>query len=506
LISFFHFRTYFIILNKKNKTKNSLYKNVNGHHVGRFKAKDAYKILSNHSTLELKVGCFKEYFLVLLTEILKYPTEDLKSFFFTSTTSFIRDFLDFDIIFGNIEENKLDESEKVLLTNFLTSSNAHYESQATIEDPNLGQIIPETQENTNTQITINQMAELNSATKTQINNSQLTNESLTILLASLKNDLVVSLDSTINNRISADLEKHLGVNRELTSDQVEKYQIRMGETYNKILKKENSIKILESHIKNNTTPKDLMHKFYPPPHIKEDPIFIERYNQLIDQIQKDTMKLIIVRHTEKIKILQNDFKVFKDVLKYHLNNIEDFSKEVIKNEEKNLLADFEQSNKKCLEAKAEPFKMKNNKDKKAFVKPNMPEKVNKNKTPPNNNKLNTTNNRNNQNKNERQNQKFQRSVSVSPEQRYNNNNNNNNSTGTKVWTNRQPSIFRKNNNDQINQKRSNYVQKASNYNSNSNFNNNSNTNNQNRSYAHNGQTNNNTNGNFRQAQKNPARP
>ena len=46
------------------------------------------------------------------------------------------------------------------------------------------------------------------------------------------------------------------------------------------------------------------------------------------------MKLIIVRHTEKIKILQNDFKVFKDVLKYHLNNIEDFSKEVIKNEEK----------------------------------------------------------------------------------------------------------------------------------------------------------------------------
>jgi len=214
------------------------------------------------------------------------------------------------------------------------------------------------------------------------------------------------------------------------------------------------------------------------------------------------MKLIIVRHTEKIKILQNDFKVFKDVLKYHLNNIEDFSKEVIKNEEKNLLADFEQSNKKCLEAKAEPFKMKNNKDKKAFVKPNMPEKVNKNKTPPNNNKLNTTNNRNNQNKNERQNQKFQRSVSVSPEQRYNNNNN----TGTKAWANRQPSVFRKNNNDQINQKRSNYVQKASNYNSNSNFNNNSNTNNQNRSYAQNGQTNNNTNGNFRQAQKNPVRP
>jgi hypothetical protein len=125
-----------------------------------------------------------------------------------------------------------------------------------------------------------------------------------------------------------------------------------------------------------------------------------------------------------------------------LSHLERFE-ECLKNEEKNLLADFEQSNKKCLEAKAEPFKMKNNKEKKAFVKPNMPEKVNKNKTPPNNNKLNTTNNRNNQNKNERQNQKFQRSVSVSPEQRYNNNNN----TGTKAWANRQPSVFRKNNND-----------------------------------------------------------
>ena len=82
----------------------SIYKNVNGHHIGGFKSKNAYKILSNHSSIELKVGCFKEYFLKLLSEILKYPSDDLKLFFFTSTTSFIRDFVDFDdALFGGLE-------------------------------------------------------------------------------------------------------------------------------------------------------------------------------------------------------------------------------------------------------------------------------------------------------------------------------------------------------------------------------------------------------------------
>ena len=168
--------------------------------------------------------------------------------------------------------------------------------------------------------------------------------------------------------------------------------------------------------------------------------------------------------------------------------------------EKNLLADFEQSNKKCLEAKAEPFTIKNTKEKKNFVKQNMPEKItkNKNKNSTNNTKMYTTNNRDNSNKIVKQNPYFQRSVSMSPEQRYNNNNN----TVSKAWSNRQPSVFRKNNSDQINQKRSNYVQKTSNYNTNSNFN----TSNQNRSFAQNGHINNNINGNFRQAVRNPVRP
>ena len=394
------------------------------------------------------------------------------------------------------------------MNNFLTSSNAHYELQSDIEEINFGETIPETPLTTiQTQTTINQMNELNTTQVAQSNNSQLTNESLAILLSSLKNDLVVSLDTTINNRISAELEKHLGINRELTSDQVEKYQIRMGETYSKILKKENAIKILESHIKANTTPKDLMHKFYPPPHLKDDPIFLERYNQLICEIQKDTMKLIIVRHNEKIKILQNDFKVFKDVLKYHLNNIEEFSKEVIKNEERNLLADFEQSNKKCLEAKAEPFKIKNTKEKKFVNKQILQEKDNKKKSPLFNNTINKTNKRDNQNKQTRQNTNYQRSVSISPEQRYNNynNNNSNNTKGAKAWQTRQPSVFSKNNSFQVNQKRSNYVQKASNYNVNPNFNSVANIGNQNRSYIQNGPTNNNANGNFRQAQRNSSR-
>jgi hypothetical protein len=105
------------------------------------------------------------------------------------------------------------------------------------------------------------------------------------------------------------------------------------------------------------------------------------------------MELEINRDREQIAILENDFNVFKGVLKYHLQNIEEFTKEVINNEEKNLKGEFESSTKKCLEAKEMPFTLVKNKVKKEKNRSN---KVN-NKSSQNtqkNNSLAITNNHN----------------------------------------------------------------------------------------------------------------
>ena len=57
--------------------------------------------------------------------------------------------------------------------------------------------------------------------------------------------------------------------------------------------------------------------------------------------------------------------MFKGVLKYHTENIEEFTNKVMKNEEKNLKGDFESSLKKCLEVKKTPYPLIKKKPKRA---------------------------------------------------------------------------------------------------------------------------------------------
>ena len=53
----------------------------------------------------------------------------------------------------------------------------------------------------------------------------------------LQEGIINKMDLTINSRITHELNNHLGIKRELTSDQIEQYQKKLGETYSKILKK-----------------------------------------------------------------------------------------------------------------------------------------------------------------------------------------------------------------------------------------------------------------------------
>jgi hypothetical protein len=175
------------------------------------------------------------------------------------------------------------------------------------------------------------------------------------LQLNIQNGICSQLDDTINIRIASEFQKHLDINRELSSDQIENYKIKMAETYNKILRKENNILIMKTHLNNQTAPTELSYNRFPNPFLHHDQLFVQKYNNLIRKFQQDLINLIIERCNEQIEILKNDFKLFSNILKNHISKLDDYEKYLKENEKKKLEKDFEKANKKCLEIITKPF-------------------------------------------------------------------------------------------------------------------------------------------------------
>jgi hypothetical protein len=362
-----------------NYRVDNLYRNVNGSHVGQFKRKQAYEILCNYTNVELKVDTFKSFLLNLLNEISKLDESIKKLFVSKATLQLIKDFNELDFLFGNKQDNKLEDNEKNQLSVFVDFSNSFYDDLEDFSNLPIGNIIPETQTNTiesslgeasnrapsNLTLLVNDVNNTNDSQNASSLLSALKDPSVIDFFNTFQNGLLNKLDVKINNKIASEFDKHLGFNRELTSDQIEQYQLKFAETYNKILRKKNSIDILTTHLKNGTTPKSLCHQRFPAPHIDDDLIFCERFNSLIEKQQKERLELIITRHKEIVEILENDFNVYKGVLKYHIEKIDEFTEEVRKNEDKKLKSEFEKSLKKCLEAKKTPYTINKTKPKKS---------------------------------------------------------------------------------------------------------------------------------------------
>jgi hypothetical protein len=207
---------------------------------------------------------------------------------------------------------------------FVDFSNSFYDDLEDFSNLPIGNIIPETQTNTiesslgeasnrapsNLTLLVNDVNNTNDSQNASSLLSALKDPSVIDFFNTFQNGLLNKLDVKTNNKIASEFDKHLGFNRELTSDQIEQYQLKFAETYNKILRKKNSIDILTTHLKNGTTPKSLCHQRFPAPHIDDDLIFCERVNSLIEKQQKERLELIITRHKEIVEILENDFNVY----------------------------------------------------------------------------------------------------------------------------------------------------------------------------------------------------
>ncbi len=52
------------------------------------------------------------------------------------------------------------------------------------------------------------------------------------------NSIKDQVDASIHDKLASELHKHLGINRNLTSEDIEKYQMKLAYTWNQYLRKE----------------------------------------------------------------------------------------------------------------------------------------------------------------------------------------------------------------------------------------------------------------------------
>jgi len=123
---------------------------------------------------------------------------------------------------------------------------------------------------------------------------------------------------------------------------------------NRKLRKSNDIRIFEFHIANGTTPSSLFFANYPEPFLNTDDLFIEQYNTIIANSQKEIMKLSIKRLREQINLIEERINNFKS----KLQDTEEIQKEINKiyvNESKSLEKAFMEADKKAKRVVSRPF-------------------------------------------------------------------------------------------------------------------------------------------------------
>ncbi len=212
--------------------------------------------------------------------------------------------------------------------------------------------------------------------------------------AVFQDKMIDRIDKTINTRLSTQIEKHLGTNKQLSSQQVIETENKLGFSYQSYIKQENHIKVLESHLKNDTTPESISHNRFPKPYhvFNNDAYYIAKYNEIIETAQKSMMELAIDRFHKALKVTKADIDLFKNVLSYHVEDIEITSKDIHDMSLKAVQKDIDSSHVKANKSTKKPFNTARSTEKKGGNK----QKDNQAKSKPKASEQPTKNNQNKQ--------------------------------------------------------------------------------------------------------------
>ena len=307
---------------------------ITGGHIGGYKSKHsiAYEALRVITNIELSIDNFAQFFMLafdnLNAEEKNYPIS-LASFLLNivrlgSTAHFGKStFSDDDILVINGKLEKLKNRHGFRYTNPLDSSS----------QPINGTTFNNT-----------------------ISYSQAVNilDNLSELVTSQN-----SVNTDIAKAVRDEVVKYLGIKKQLTSTQVNEHCKKLGFTFQKILKKQNQIKILDTHLRQKTTPKDLSHRMFPTPHHTHShkDLYVDTHNKIIEEAQIKMLENSKRFFESDIDILENDVVVYSSILEQHLPDFEDLKSKLKQRQEEILTKNFKSSSVKATKARATPYKV-----------------------------------------------------------------------------------------------------------------------------------------------------
>jgi hypothetical protein len=348
----------------------NLYKNMSGSNVGSFKANysNDYAILRAITKFDLNKSNFTNFLATITKETLKH--EPNRAHFSYSSTRLISDCRDLNVLFCNEASNNL-QDHRDCFTEFMRAAEEIYEINGTIcssflqtpgdmtttEDTRgLSQVQPQQVQPQQRQL--RSSSTLNLSQESSLAESIISSDAFTNFFKNMNEELGKvldkKLDSTVSAKIANEISRHFGVEKELTSDMIEKQKLAMSNTYNKILRKKNDVSIFKTHLKHKTSPAELCHKRFPRPFLQHDHFFVEKYNHLLEKFQTEIMELATERLNEQIEILNNDFNLHKRTLSNYIK-VEDFERYVIAKESTALEPEFERASEKCLSVRVSRY-------------------------------------------------------------------------------------------------------------------------------------------------------
>jgi hypothetical protein len=167
--------------------------------------------------------------------------------------------------------------------------------------------------------------------------------------------LLSKLQRSIKESIVEEISKHLGIDGNLTSSQTDNYVQQVEITYEPLLRKQNQVKLFETHLKNGTTNPRYYYCKFPKPNLEYDSIFVDSYNELIRETQVKMQNLCISRLKEQIKVLERDLLVTKNFLRDSFDDIYKLFRSISDEKMDFLKKEFDASNAKCLKIITKPF-------------------------------------------------------------------------------------------------------------------------------------------------------
>jgi len=336
------------------------YANISGHNIGGFKSnyKEAYTALKQDSELSSTNLC--DFFYTAFYGITIDP-EDIP----TATFNFLSDIISKGSS-HSFSQSKFSQAQFDQLNSTLKSTTASFTS-LNLSNPFSTNIIPETQQQ---QITENVSSEIPSDSQTldtliRLHSTPEETNVLSELFSKLESSLINKIELTVHKQVSEEMIKHLGINKNLTANEVDQVCNKLGYTYRSILKKENQILILNSHRDAGTTPEELKHKKFPAPFMafEHKPLFIDKYNKIIETAQKSIIDLEINEFNVDIAALNNDVRVHCTILKHHVEDL-DTTKTAIYDYQKSILkSEFDSSSIKVTKTFSEPYSTSKSKSK-----------------------------------------------------------------------------------------------------------------------------------------------